>query len=257
MPFPTIVCSVLIPGRVLEATIDNSRRLARQDPPQAYGGYIHHCDQIEFDEEGSKTIKSIGGRPYNPDAKYLTALPWQWLYGMDNHVPLLDWVKEENVVVEKECAKPGKVVVVEVFSALLWLELGSFDSIDLNGDGVLTRDEIRLRSAEVFGSEVADLVVDNVFSVADLDQKGYITPIDMMVVRFVAGDMLKHVATKDEMCVMQQVVSKVLDRRPSQIEVKNVVSHLYQVLDVDSSGTINREEAMRAIGEVRRRSLLT
>ena len=165
-------------------------------------------------------------------------------------------MKKENIVVEEDSAKPGKIVVVEVFAALLWLELGSFDSIDLNGDGVLTRDEIRHRAVEIFGSEVADLVVDNVFSVADLDQKGYITPIDMMVVRFVASDMLNHVATQDEMCVMQKVASQVLDKRPSHFDVKKVVGQLYEVLDVDSSGTIDREEAMNAIGEVRRRSLL-
>ena len=269
MPFPTIVCSVLLPGYVIEDMINHSRKLARQDPPQAYGGYIHHCDQIELvddDDDANENcttakrkmskVRSIGGKAFDRNNKYLTSLPWQWLDGMDNHVPLLEWAKKENIVAEEDSAKPGKIVVVEVFAALLWLELGSFDSIDLNGDGVLTRDEIRHRAVEIFGSEVADLVVDNVFSVADLDQKGYITPIDMMVVRFVASDMLNHVATQDEMCVMQKVASQVLDKRPSHFDVKKVVGQLYEVLDVDSSGTIDREEAMNAIGEVRRRSLL-
>ena len=47
---------------------------------------------------------------------------------------------------------------------------------------------------EIFGSNTADLVVDSVFGVADLNQKGVITPVDMMVMQFVASDMLDHIA---------------------------------------------------------------
>jgi EF hand len=147
-------------------------------------------------------------------------------------------------------------VVVEVFASLLWLEMGSFDEIDIDSDGVLTREEVRVRAAEFFGNQVADLVVDNVFAVADSNQKGYITPLDMMVVRFVASDTLNHVVTQDELGVMQQVAAEVLDKRCSSNDVKNMVQAMYEVLDVDSSGCITRDGAMSVIGEVKRRSLL-
>jgi hypothetical protein len=113
----------------------------------------------------------------------------------------------------------------------------------------------------VFGTAVADLVVDSVFSVADLEQKGFITPVDMAVVEFVASDMFDHIATDDELAAMQHVASKVLggNSRPSCIEMRNLVKELKDVLDIDSSGTIDRREAIQAVGRVseRKRNLLT
>ena len=131
-----------------------------------------------------------------------------------------------------------------------------YDKIDENGDGVLTREEVKTRAMEVFGTDIADLVVDSVFGVADLNQKGVITPVDMMVVQFVASDMLDHIATDDELCAMQKVASEVLGKRPSHIDVRNMVKNLKDVLDIDGSGNIDRQEAIKAIGEVKRRSLL-
>jgi hypothetical protein len=52
---------------------------------------------------------------------------------------------------------------------MIWLDMGSFDMIDENGDEVLTREEVRKRAMEVFGSDVADLVVDSVFGIAGLN----------------------------------------------------------------------------------------
>jgi Ca2+-binding EF-hand superfamily protein len=255
IPFPTGMSAFPIPGRVIEATINHSRRLAREDPPVATGAYLQHCDQIEFDEATQKIV-ALKGKPFDPDELYLTALPGKFFRGMDNHAPLLEWAKENNILLDEENGRNAKELIVELFSALLWLEMGSFETIDKDGDGVLTREEVRQRSVEVFGEEVADLVVDNVFSVADLNHKGCITPVDMMVVQFVASDMLNHVVSHEELGVMQKVASEVLGKRPSHIEVKNVVQNLKDVLDIDRDGNIDREEAMKAIGEVRRRSVL-
>jgi 5'-nucleotidase len=257
IPFSTEFHATYLPGHVIEDLINHSRTLARQDPPLAYGGYIHTCDKIEFDEAETHTIRSIGGQAFDRNAMYMTACPSGWFEGMDNHVPLLEWANGANIKVDSENGKPAKVVVVEVFAALLWLEMGSFDEIDTNSDGVLTREEVRVRAADFFGDQVADLVVDNVFAVADLNQKGHITPLDMMVVRFVASDMLKHVVTQDELGVMQHVAAQVLDTHCcTSVDVKKMVAAMYDVLDVDRSGCINREEAMSVIGEVKSRSLL-
>jgi hypothetical protein len=255
IPFTLEMCAMEIPGRVLEETIKYSRRLTKEDPPVSSGGFLQMCDQLDYDDDAQKILK-IQGKPFHPDRLYMTALPSKVFEGIDNHVPLLQWAAEHKVVVEADDWKPAKVILVETFSALIWLELGSFDKIDANGDGVLTREEVKNRAMEVFGSDIADLVVDSVFGVADLNQKGVITPVDMMVMQFVASDMLDHIATADEIAAMQRVASEVLGKRPSHIEVKQMVKDLKDVLDIDGSGSIDRKEAIKAIGEVKRRSLL-
>jgi 2',3'-cyclic-nucleotide 2'-phosphodiesterase (5'-nucleotidase family) len=255
IPFTVEMCAMAIPGHVLEETIKYSRRLTKEDPPLSSGAYLQVCSQIDYDDDAQK-ILNIQGKPFDPDRLYLTALPSNFFGGIDNHVHLLEWAAEHGVVVDADDWKPAKVILVETFSALLWLEMGSFDTIDENGDGILTREEVKNRAMEVFGSDIADLVVDSVFGVADLNQKGVITPVDMMVMQFVASDMLDHIATDDELAAMQRVASEVLGKRPSHIEVKQMVKDLKDVIDIDGSGSIDRKEAIKAIGELKRRSLL-
>mmetsp|Transcript_22191 Transcript_22191/g.51184 ORF Transcript_22191/g.51184 Transcript_22191/m.51184 type:complete len:185 (+) Transcript_22191:3-557(+) len=183
---------------------------------------------------------------------------------MDNHAPLLEWAKRENISLDLDSAKPAKIVMVELFSVLLWLNMGSFCEIDANKDGVLTPDEIRERASLVFGETVADLVVENIMSVADLDKSGTIKPMEMMIVSYVAMDMLDHVVTEQEALVMQKVVLEVMADDPSisssssssHAQVSKWVQKLLQHLDASQDGKISRQEAMRALGEVTRKSLL-
>jgi vacuolar-type H+-ATPase subunit E/Vma4 len=77
----------------------------------------------------------------------------------------------------------------------------------------------------------------------------------MMVVQFVASDMLDHIAKDEELGAMQKVASEVLGQRASHIDVRNMVKNLKDVLDIHGSGSIDRKEAMAMIGEVKRKSL--
>jgi 2',3'-cyclic-nucleotide 2'-phosphodiesterase (5'-nucleotidase family) len=255
IPFTTEMSAFYVPGHVLRDTIVNSRRGVLRNPPVSSGGYLHTCDQIVMNEAGDDIV-TIRDEPFDPDKLYLTAMPTKFMAGIDNHVPLLNWAKQENIVVDDEMGLPAKMLIVQMFSALLWLNMGSFETIDTNHDGLLTRDDVRQRAVEVFGEEVADLVVDNIMSVADLRHTGYITPLDMMVVQFVASDMIKHVCTTEELSVMSKVASEVLGKRPSHADVRKVVKDLRDCLDIKGDGRIQREEAMQVLGEVKRRSLL-
>lgn len=68
--------------------------------------------------------------------------------------------------------------------------------------------------------------------VADLDGNGTISPLEMMVVQFVATDILDHVATHEELVAMSYVVSEVLGKRPSHVDVKKVVKELHTLTAV-------------------------
>lgn len=256
IPFSVGMTAVPLPGKVVEDTINNSRSKYRLDPPVASGGFIDVCDKVEFSEEEQRIV-SIRGEPFDPERLYLTSFPANWFEGMDHHTPIMEWAKGTPYEYAKESSsKPAKVVIVELFSAVVWLEMGSFESIDTNGDGVLTHDEVRARALEIFGDDVADLVVDNIFAVADGNQDGIITAVDMMIVQYVASDMINHVTTGEELEALQKVASEVLGKQPTHEQVRKTMKVLKEVLDVDRDGKITREEAMSAIGEVRRRSLL-
>ena len=256
IPYPTGITVVPMPGKVLEATIAHSRSGSRQNPPVASGAYIQTCDQIKWNSE-TWTIDSIRGEPFDPEALYLTAVPGHFFSGMDNHEPLLEWAKDQvGLATDEDALRPAKMVVVEVFSALIWLEMGSFADIDTDGDAVLTREEVKARVVEVFGEEVADLAVDNIMSVADVLNTGTISPLEMMVVQFVATDMLDHVCTSEELGVMQKVALEVLGRRSSHADVKQVINDLRDILDISGDGKIHREDAMGVLGELKRRNLL-
>jgi Ca2+-binding EF-hand superfamily protein len=242
---------VEIPGRVLSDTIAYGRQ-----ENFGTGGYIHHCDSIEWDFE-KNCIHTIQGKSMVPDQMYLTALPGKAFSGMDNLVPLLEWAKTQtSLACHDEAGRPAKMLIVELFSALLWLEMGSFEDIDADGDGILTRAEVKQQAAKVFGEEVADLIVESIMNVADLNHTGTISALDMMVVRFVATDMKNHIATHQELGVMKTVVAEVMGNRPSHADVKRVVNELRSILDVSGDGKINREEAIKAIGQVKQQSLL-
>lgn len=206
------------------------------------------CSSIQYNDE-KQCIESIGRKPFEPEQLYLTTLPLQFFEGIDNHKPILTWAADSGQVFNEESAIPAKMVLVEVFSALIWLHLGSFEEIDLDRDGVLTRDEVRARIVEIYGVNEADLVVDNIMSVADLNENGTITPLEMMVVQFVATDILDHICTK-ELNTMKNIAAKVLGMHPSHDDVKQIVEQIRDAMDSTGDGKITRDEAMKALGEL-------
>ena len=158
---------------------------------------------------------------------------------------------------DEEAAKPAKLVLVELFYSLLWLRLGAFNTLS-RGNAHITKEDIQLRLMELYGDQgVADLMLDNVFSVADLNGSGSISALEQMIVHFVATDMLDHVATDEEMEVLKDVASRVLsDNKISPDEVAYAAIQARNKLDLLGTGTLQREEMLRALGEVGNRHLL-
>lgn len=248
IPFSTKMTACYIPGSVLEAMIRHSRSYSKASPPVAKGGYLHTCNNIVYDD-GLSRIESIQGKPFNPDFQYLTALPCQFFEGIDNHMPLLEWYdREQELSIDAESALPAKMVIVQTFSALLWLQLGSFRDLDKDQDGLLTKDEVRQEVVRVYGESVADLVIENVFDVADMNGDGTISPLEMMVIQFVATDMTQHVCTQDELRVMKEICLQVLGPNSTKEEVQSFVFRLREKIDLAGDGSIHRDEVLKALG---------
>jgi hypothetical protein len=261
IPFPTSMITLWVPGSVLEAVIKNSRRYARADPPTAHGCFLHTCNNIEYNNE-TETIEKILGARMQPHQLYLTGMDVQFLIGIDNHEPLLEWVAANHVQWDKEAALPAKVVLVELFSALLWLHLGSFEDLDSDGDGLVQREEVRASVSKHYGdSSIADLVVDNVFAIADINGNGVISALEMMIVHLVATDLISphSIGNDDEQLqkAMKDTVAHVLNEEdPNSERVTKMVESIKDKLYVGEGGVIKRAEHEKTLGKLRRRSLL-
>ena len=261
IPFPTNMVCVHLPGNVIEDTIKYSRQPSRQNPPIPSGGYIHTCNNIFYDDQ-SQCIESIDGHPLHPTQLYLTALPLQCLNGIDNLEPLLEWVENTasssdlTIIHHPESSSviPAKLVLVEFLSAILWLQLlgddGSFHDLDTNGDGVLSRDEIRQSVSKLYNDPgVADLIVDNVMSIADIHGTGKVSPMDMIIVHLVATDLLsphghyhttRKGSTDDDLCdkdgddhcalkeTIQKTAAKVMGKDEEDEAVATMVDRILQ-----------------------------
>ncbi|CAB9498070.1 5'-nucleotidase [Seminavis robusta] len=263
MPFATPLCVCKIPGKVLQDTIQHSRRCAPQGI--AKGGYLHASQTTICNEDG--TIQSILGEAFDPEREYLTAFPYSFLDGIDNHQPLLDWAATRDQTTElpsKHTTVPAKLVSVELLSALFWLRLGSFEEV-AGDDGVICKNDLREHMKKIYGGnvEIANLMVDNVFGVADRDNDGTISALEQIIVRFVARDMLNHIVTSDELQMMKTVVSRVMESSRDGKEnddddetVDEMVTKLLQSLDLQGNGSVQREEILRALGNVANKDLL-
>lgn len=93
-------------------------------------------------------------------------------------------------------------------------------------------------------------------AVADINKDGKIDPIEMLITRFVATDMLNHVYSSDELPTMTRLASEVLDLPPSHPDVVKIVAELKEKIDTRKNGRMTREEAIEALGVLRSRDIL-
>eukprot|EP00977_Amphora_coffeiformis_P002541 scaffold482_cov266-Amphora_coffeaeformis.AAC.4 len=263
--YPTIMCWMRIPGHVLQEAIRSSRRHARASPAVAHGCFLHTCSAVEYDSHDPDQITSIGHVPFDPMRSYLTALPLNVLQGIDNHEAILNWVQSDacssfDLDKLEDSGVPAKNVIVEVFSTLVWLQLGSFDQItDADEDGRVSRKAIRAKLYEIYGHDVADCVVDNVMSIADTDGNDNISPLGMAVAHFAANEMMSHHRgqRRRNSSMIRQTVGTVLGQEMGEDEADDIVEELSNISSRrDSLGQVDRTAIRGMLGNLRRKSLL-
>lgn len=172
LPFPTKMVVVPMRRWQLHDAIHFSRTQPPSDDPQLERkGYLQV--DLEFDRLGFHT----GGQ----DDDLMVALPRNLMNGFCNIVPLMELgqgLKEQGYFPGEDDFIPAMNLVIRHFSKERWYEIVSdrlsFNELDRDSKGFLTREDVRSMLTKATGHRPADFVVDDMIAAIDADDNGVI-----------------------------------------------------------------------------------
>lgn len=171
LPYANETAVVSMPGRVVRDAVAMSRAAARDGA----NGFLQVDDAMIVTDPGD-AVTTIGGRPIDPDRQYRIATVLGLLGGMNAIEPLIRHAKERpESVPPRDSGREIKVILVDAFSLELWRQLGRFDDIDADHDGLVTPLEIEAAITRATTEAPADVVVNDVIRMLDADGDGTIT----------------------------------------------------------------------------------
>ncbi len=170
VPFDNEIVVARLPGTVVRDAVAMSRGRA----PAEYGGFLQVDDRMLVDEQ--HRITHINGEPFDEARTYRIALVRNLFEGMDNVEPLVRFAKEQpNAIPMVTSGREVKIVLVGAFSAMLWQQLGGFDAIDANHDGVVTPEELVDAIARAGGQPPSPMAARVVLDALDINDDGTLT----------------------------------------------------------------------------------
>ena len=147
--------------------------LVQEDEDIPRWGYLQV--DLDFDADGIPA-----GGPVLEDIVKV-ALPRNLLNGFCRIQPLMDLgqrLKEEGNFPGPDDFVPALLLIVRHFCKNQWIDIVkndiNFDDIDLNGDQVLDRQEIKIMMEKFLGHEPPDFVIDDMIDAIDSDEDGVI-----------------------------------------------------------------------------------
>jgi hypothetical protein len=171
LPFPTKLVTLDMPGHVIERAIAYSRRNAVRNRDDR--GFLQVDSSTEIDARTGKILR-INDKRFDPERMYSVAIPRNLFGGFCEIRPLMEFAESNEM--------PGSDnfwftfnLVISHFSKSIWLNLGSFRELDLDGDGIIDRYEIKRAVREHTGREPSDVYVKNLMTALDFDNDGTIT----------------------------------------------------------------------------------
>ena len=165
VPFDNEVVVVALPGAVLREAIAASRAHA----PAESGGFLQACDALTVDPT-THVLSAVAGAPLDEKRTYRVALIRNMLTGMDHVEPLMRWGTANAATIPHEDSGRGvRSLLVESFADTIWEELGGFDGIDTNHDGVVSAEEVAAALERVNHERASQLAVDVIVSALDHD----------------------------------------------------------------------------------------
>lgn len=192
LPFNTALVVVPLPGSVIAQSIAHSRNYvfanptaaAAENPTNLPGGYLQTDDKIQYDA-ATNTVTHIAGAPLIPDKLYQCAVPYYPLIqGLDNITPLHEYavqqiqLKNSSFLITEESTQESKQIIMNYYSKYILFNLltqTSFDEIDIDHSGTITKEELLIYADKYHMREVGELMVDALMNAADADGSGCIS----------------------------------------------------------------------------------
>ncbi|KAL3923731.1 MAG: hypothetical protein SGILL_001481 [Bacillariaceae sp.] len=176
LPFPTKIVTVPMKSSEVYQAIQYSRTSreegtdddAKEIPRRGYLQVDYDLEQQGWEDLGLS------------DRTLIVALPRNLLSGFCKIKPLMnvgDRLKEQDCFPGSDDYVRAIDLIVRHACKNRWYQLVGdkpFNYFDLNGDGVLDRNEIKLAIKEIFGHEPMDFVVDDMINAIDHDDNGVI-----------------------------------------------------------------------------------
>eukprot|EP01041_Mallomonas_annulata_P005101 gene5101-10203_t len=187
IPFSTEVVVVSLPGKVICESISFSRAASLQSPPIEQGGFLQTDDGITWSGSNNQVL-TIANAPVDMNRMYTVAIAHVLLEGMDNIAPLMEYKKNNSannsqLNISADAGIPAKQIIVTYFSKILLFQMlntVSFEQMDQNSDGLISKTELTTIAQMTLGNHVSKLVIDNLFSIADEDGSGFINRAEIM-----------------------------------------------------------------------------
>lgn len=171
LPFDNEVVVAVLPGSVLREAVASTRSKA----PEESGSYLHVDDWMHVDEP-QHILTAVAGEPIDLQRGYRIALVRNLLTGMDNIEPLVRYAKQHpDCVPPENSGREIKVVLIDAFAKDLFRQLGSFDSIDTDQDGVVNEVELASAVSRLTAAPASPITVGLLLKAVDANTDRVIT----------------------------------------------------------------------------------
>lgn len=127
---------VPLKGSIIQQATVNTRTAPKPAP-----NFLHFDSGVVLDAE--HTILTVGGKPFEPERVYSVAIYQLLLTGLNVIEPLMSYVREHVTVPDAEACRLCKEIVLERAMKDEWRRLVGFDAFDADGDGKVSRRELR------------------------------------------------------------------------------------------------------------------
>lgn len=159
LPWPSEMTVVLLTGAELLSAVQCSR----SHVPQEFGGFFQTDDGIYTHDDDQTSVTHVGGEPLYAEQNYRVGIIHDSLTGMNSH-PVFESVRNKlgKRIPPVDAARPAKVLLLSYFARQAWFEMPSFDEMDTDAKGFLTREEVRAGYLSATASKLGEQRTDEI-----------------------------------------------------------------------------------------------